>query len=118
MMKRILIVDDEKDLCELIRAQLTSKGYEVECAHCLNEAHLKWDKNNPSLVLLDNNLPDGVGLDMLEANLPLLKNTSIIMMTADTYFSNRQRAEKLGIMHFLQKPFTFGNLHELINQAI
>ncbi len=76
-MKRVLIIDDEKDLCELIKVFLSSKGYDVDCANCLADAHIKWDANPPALVLLDNNLPDGIGLDMLEANLSLLSDTRI-----------------------------------------
>jgi two-component system, OmpR family, response regulator len=76
-LKRILIIDDEKDLCELIKVFPSSKGYDVDCANRLADAHIKWNANPPALVLLDNNLPDGIGLDMLEANLSLLSNTRI-----------------------------------------
>ncbi len=117
-MKRILIIDDEKDLCGLIQAFLISKGYEVDCAHFLADAHVKWVANPPALVLLDNNLPDGMGLDMLEANLSLLSNTRIIMMTADIFVSNRKRASKLGIDFFLQKPSSMVTLQEMIQKSI
>jgi two-component system OmpR family response regulator len=117
-LKRILIVDDEKDLCEIMRSFLISKGYDVDCANNLREAHMKWDKDPPALVLLDNNLPDGLGLDMLEANYSLLDNTRVIMMTADIFVSNRERAKKLGIDLFLQKPFSLLKFLEMIQQTI
>jgi DNA-binding response OmpR family regulator len=117
-LKRILIVDDERDLCGLMHTFLTSKGYDVDCAHSLLEARMKWYEKHPTLVLLDNNLPDGIGLDMLEQNLSLLNNTRIIMMTADIFASNRERAEKLGVDFFLLKPFSLFTLGTLIRQAI
>ena len=74
-------------------------------------------KQSPG-ISLRNNLPDGMGLDMLEANLSLLSNTRIIMMTADIFVSNRERASKLGINFFIQKPFSMVTLQEMIQKSI
>ncbi len=60
-MKRVLIIDDEIDLCLLIRSYLSKKNYEVHTAYSLSEGFEKLDRINPDILLLDNNLPDGMG---------------------------------------------------------
>jgi two-component system OmpR family response regulator len=60
-MKRVLIIDDEIDLCTLIRSYLSKKNYEVYTAHSLSEGFKKLESIAPDVLLLDNNLPDGMG---------------------------------------------------------
>ncbi len=60
-MKRILIIDDEIDLCLLIQSYLSKKNYEVYTAYSLAEGFKKLETVLPNVLLLDNNLPDGMG---------------------------------------------------------
>ncbi len=60
-MKRILIIDDEKDLCAIIKIFLVKRNYDVEIAHSLREGYRKIQLHKPDVLLLDNNLPDGKG---------------------------------------------------------
>ncbi len=60
-MKRVLIIDDEIDLCMLIESYLSKKNYEVYTAHSLREGFMKLESFTPDILLLDNNLPDGMG---------------------------------------------------------
>ncbi|MBV9986272.1 MAG: response regulator [Chitinophagaceae bacterium] len=60
-MKRVLIVDDEVDLCLLIKNYLSRKNYEVYTAHTLSDGFRKLETIVPDVLLLDNNLPDGMG---------------------------------------------------------
>ncbi|MES2328885.1 MAG: response regulator [Bacteroidota bacterium] len=60
-MKRVLIIDDEIDLCMLIQSYLSKKNYEVHTAHSLSEGFRKLETVAPDVLLLDNNLPDGMG---------------------------------------------------------
>lgn len=60
-MKRVLIIDDEIDLCMLIKSYLTRKNYEVHTAHSLSDGFRKLESVSPDVLLLDNNLPDGMG---------------------------------------------------------
>src|SRR5579864_4997718 len=80
----ILIIDDEKDLCELIRLILKDQDYKVVCAFSLKEGNRKWENLKPAVVLLDQNLPDGSGLGLVEHNPSLLSIGKVIMITADT----------------------------------
>ena len=118
MQKRIklLILDDEKDLCELIKEILKPEEYQIDCAYTLKEGMKKWGNHHPSVVLLDNNLPDGRGLDMIESHQFLLENSQVIMITAGIYSAMRSRAEAAGIQYFLQKPFSLKAIRELVNR--
>lgn len=60
-MKRVLIIDDEIDLCMLIKSYLSKKNYEVHTAHSLHDGFKKLESVSPDVLLLDNNLPDGMG---------------------------------------------------------
>ncbi|MDP3016534.1 MAG: response regulator, partial [Deltaproteobacteria bacterium] len=57
--KNILIIDDEKDLCQLLGDILSSHGYNVECANTNREAISSLNSRSPDLVFLDLKLPDG-----------------------------------------------------------
>lgn len=59
--KRILIIDDEVDLCLLLKTYLTAKSYEVHIAHSLTKGTALIEMIKPDVLFLDNNLPDGNG---------------------------------------------------------
>jgi DNA-binding response OmpR family regulator len=58
---KALIIDDEVDLCLLLKSYLQRKGYQVSLAHSLDEGLKKIAEHTPQLLFLDNNLPDGIG---------------------------------------------------------
>jgi len=62
-MKKVLIIDDEVDLCLMIKQFLTKRNYEVHIAHTLNEGFGHINQVRPDVLILDNNLPDGMGWD-------------------------------------------------------
>ena len=113
---KVLILDDEKELCELVKEILKPEQYQVDCAYTLKEGMKKWGSHHPSVVLLDNNLPDGLGLDMIETHQSLLEDSQVIMITADIYASMRLRAEAAGIHNFLEKPFSLKTIREMVNR--
>jgi DNA-binding response OmpR family regulator len=116
--KSILIIDDETDLCELIRLILKDQNYKVSCAFSLEEGKKKWTKLEPAVILLDQNLPDGSGLSLVELNPSLLLNSRVIMITADSRPETKNRAEMARIDHFIQKPFSLKLIRELLKEII
>jgi DNA-binding response OmpR family regulator len=112
----ILIIDDEKDLCQLVRLILKDQDYKVDCAFSLKEGKRKWVNLEPTVILLDQNLPDGSGLDLVEHNPYLLSSSKVIMITADTRPSTKTRAEMAQIDHFIQKPFSLKLIRELLQE--
>ncbi len=113
---KILIIDDEKELCELIQLILKDKNYQIDCAYTLKEGRKKFMNQHPSILILDHFLPDGNGLDMIEHEPEILINSKVIMITGDTKSSTR--AEELGIEFFIQKPFSLKTIRELVQEII
>ena len=90
---KLLIVDDEEELSELMHIILKDEEYKIECAYTLEEGNIKWQSELPPIVLLDNYLPDGFGIDLIERDRSLLDNCKVIMVTADELPETRRRAK-------------------------
>ena len=65
MSKKILLVDDEVELCDLMAFQLRDEGYEVTQAYGMNEATELFTQADPDVVLSDMQMPGGSGLDLV-----------------------------------------------------
>ncbi len=59
--KKVLIIDDEEDFCLLMQFYLSKKNCDVSISHTLGEGLIRVNKYLPDIVILDNNLPDGLG---------------------------------------------------------
>jgi len=110
----VLIVDDEPDICYLFDRILHKRNLKTGYAYNLAEAARVMYSDRPSLVFLDNNLPDGQGIDFI----PYLKlhypNTRVIMVTANDSVSDKTIAFQKGADGFLSKPLSL----ELINRTL
>ena len=62
--RKVLIIDDEIDLCHLLKGYFLRKGYDVYLSHTLEQGISFLGMLKPDIVFLDNNLPDGVGWSM------------------------------------------------------
>jgi DNA-binding NtrC family response regulator len=114
----ILIVDDEAIVRRALREQLKEEGYEAEEAKNVAEAQERLKQPGPSLVLLDLQLPDGNGLDLI----PLVRShwpqTPSIVMTGHGSVETAVRAIKMGAFSYLQKPLNPEELTVVLRQAI
>lgn len=111
---KVLIIDDELDICYLLSGILRQKKLRASYVNSLTDAELALKNDPPALLFLDNHLPDGMGLDFIQhikRNYPLVK---IIMITAHDSAAERNRAFKEGVDFFISKPFT----REVINSTI
>jgi|ERR1022692_554437 DNA-binding response OmpR family regulator len=112
--KNILIVDDEMDICYLLGGILKKKNYDPIFANTISDAQKAIDKSPPSLLILDNRLPDGLGIDFIpyvKENYPSVK---ILMVTAYDTASDKLMAYNKGADYFIAKPLN----RDLINLAI
>jgi DNA-binding NtrC family response regulator len=116
MKKKILVIDDEKDFCELIKNILLRENFSVDCAFTLEEAEEKL-RENPQIVLLDNNLPDGSGLDYLQMHPVPFMHSSVIVITADPTESVREKAAREGTVAFISKPFSVQAIRDMVRQV-
>lgn len=102
-MIKILIVDDEKPICDLIDLNLTSAGYQCTCVLDGLEALDKIEKENFDLILLDVMLPGASGYDIMEYIRP--REIPVIFITAKHEVKDRVKGLKLGADDYLVKPF-------------
>jgi len=105
MKQRILVVDDEVTIQELIRFNLEQSGFEVEIASDGNEALEKFEANKPDLIVLDVMLPGKDGYDVCKA-IRKTSNTPIIMLTAKETELERVLGLELGADDYITKPFS------------
>lgn len=109
--KKILIVDDEEDLCLLMKIYFTRKQYDVSIANTLQDGLSKLEKLNPDILFLDNNLPDGLGWDEAPAILDKYPDLNIHLISA-FHPTVPQHAEQHRL-RVMEKPFTQQQLNEL-----
>lgn len=112
-MINILLIDDEKKICEFVKAYLDKEGYKTDVAYNGNDAINYLDNNQYDIVLLDRMLPDTSGEEIcnyIRNNCKLI-NVSIIMLSAKTEDDDRIEGFELGCDDYICKPF---NVKELI----
>ena len=112
--KRILIIDDETDICFLLASVLKKKGFEVSYVNSLTDGFPKVADIQPAVLFLDINLPDGSGLESITKIKALSLNTKIIMISAYDSPKERTIANEKGADFFIGKPFN----KELVWSAI
>ncbi len=113
MKKTVLVIDDEKDLCEVISRVLKKEGFEVVCANNLEEAGQKL-ASRPDIVILDNNLPDGSGIEYIQTHLVEFSQSFVILVSADPGTSLQNKIAAEVIRAFLPKPFSIDRMREVI----
>jgi len=115
---KILIIDDEECIREVFSALLKEKNYSVEEAETGNQGVEIARRFNPDIILLDMNLPDISGMDVLsfvkESNIP----AEVIIITAYGTIKNAVEATRLGAYDYLQKPVDNEELLLLVSRAL
>ena len=101
---KVLIVDDDVNICEVINMYLQSSGYETQIVHDGKEAEEKFESYKPDLVLLDIMIPSVDGIDVLKW-IRKDNNTPIIMLTAKGDTFDKVIALELGADDYVVKPF-------------
>ncbi|OGP06105.1 MAG: hypothetical protein A2Z91_05960 [Deltaproteobacteria bacterium GWA2_38_16] len=116
--KRILLVDDEKDLVDVIRVLLESKGYQVSEAYNGIDGLEKAKKEKPDLILLDVMMPGLNGYQVCRElkKDPKYKTIPIVMLTAKAQESDRFWGVESGADDYLTKPFEAARLLETLEK--
>lgn len=104
MTKKILVVDDEKSIADIISFNLKGEGFEVAVAYDGQEAVNKALTDNPDLVILDVMLPEKDGFQVLK-EIRIQKQTPVIMLTAKEEESDKVCGLDLGADDYMTKPF-------------
>ena len=117
MSATILVVDDEENARKNISAFLTKRGYEVQSAPNFKEAQEIIHQESADIILLDVQLPDGYGPDLLEETTRLHIPPPVILITAHGDIEMAVEAMRRGAHDFLQKPIKFERLEKSISRA-
>ena len=115
---KILIAEDEGDICFLLNLMLKKDNVEIEHVNTLAQAKVFLKEEQPDLVILDNKLPDGHGVDYipeLKKNYPGVK---VIMISGHSNNSDKEKALKHGADLFIGKPFTKEQMQKALTQLI
>lgn len=107
-MQRILIVEDEEAIANLIKMNLTAEGYHCTCAYDGKMGADYIEKEFFDLILLDIMLPEINGYELLEYVKPM--GTPVIFLTAKDGVDDRIKGLKLGADDYIAKPFQIGEL--------
>jgi len=116
--KKILIVDDEKNIRLTLSQALETLGMPVQTAVDGEEALQKLQDSDFSLVLLDLKLPGMDGLEVLRRIRESRPKTRVIMITAHGTIDYAVEAMKLGAVDFLRKPFSPNEIRRLVRQVL
>jgi DNA-binding response OmpR family regulator len=117
-MSKILVVDDERDMCRMISSFLRDEGYSVDKAYDAKLALGKIATRGYDLVIADYKLPDLSGITFL-AEVRLLKpDIRVIMISAYGSDDVKATAKKHGVTKFLDKPFDLSRLVKFVKVAL
>jgi two-component system, OmpR family, response regulator len=115
-MLKALIIDDEIDICYLLSGILKNKNVQAAYVTSLSEASNALRKQAPSIVFIDNYLPDGKGTDFISNIKAIRPDAKIIMITAHDTVEDRSKALKMGADKFIGKPFTSDTINKIIQE--
>lgn len=114
--KKILVVEDEGQTGLILNMILSDRKFELDYVSNLLAADEYLEKNKPSLIILDNKLPDGYGVDFISYLKKKYPSIKIIMISA--FGTARDVALENGADLFLEKPFSMENINEAIDTVL
>ncbi len=115
---RVLVLDDEADLRELLEITLLKMGLDVDSAATLREARALFDERDYALVLTDMRLPDGLGLELVREIGASGKGTPVAVITAYGSAENAVVALKAGAFDYIAKPVALDALRVMVRAAL
>lgn len=116
MSKRILVVEDEGSIGLALNMILSDRNFEVDYVNSLLSAGEYLEENEPSVIILDNKLPDGFGVDFITYTRKKYPSIKIIMISG--FSTARDVALANGADMFLEKPFSMDKINEAIDAVL
>lgn len=115
-MSKILIIDDETDICLLLSTMLKKAGFDVDFALSIDSGRNKIHEFEPQIIFLDLNLPDGNGFELVPTIRNTLPETEIIIISAYDGEDEKKRANDEKVEHFINKPLQFDKVKNVVHQ--
>jgi DNA-binding NtrC family response regulator len=117
-MAKILVVDDELLLREILTESISGCGHDVVTAHDVEQAELMMEEHKPQLALIDIKLPKSSGIELTKKIKELNPEMRIIIMTGYPSFDTIMYATKFGAVEYIIKPFKLDELNTTINKHL
>lgn len=114
--KKILVVEDEGQIGLVLNMILSDRNFDLDYVNNLLDAQEYLEKNNPSVIILDNKLPDGFGVDFISYIKKKYPSIKIIMISG--FSTARDVALENGADMFLEKPFSMDKVNEAIDAVL
>ncbi|MGI9553775.1 MAG: sigma-54-dependent transcriptional regulator [Thermodesulfobacteriota bacterium] len=118
MSEKILVVDDEESIRWVLSTSLEKEGFTVEVGEDGSEGLKKALNTDYSLILLDINMPDISGLEVLDKLKSSNVETPVILITAQNTVSNAITGIKQGAYDYIAKPFDLDDVNKIVSKAI
>ena len=118
MKKRVLIIDDDLDMCTLLSRFLSRNGYEVEMAHSGSKGILKFKESNFDIVLCDFRLGDKDGKDVLQEIKAQSPSTIVLIITGYSDIKVAVDVIKMGAYDYISKPLIPDEVLNVLNKAL
>jgi two-component system, OmpR family, response regulator len=113
---KMLVVEDQGETCLLLDLILSDRKFEMDYVNNLLDADEYLQKNKPSVIILDNKLPDGFGVDFISYVKQKYPKIKIIMISG--FSTARDVAMENGADAFLEKPFSKKNVNDAIDRVL
>lgn len=117
MKKKMIIVDDEKPIADILQFHFQKEGFSIQCAYNGQEALELIKDMPPDIVLLDVMLPDRDGMEVCR-EIRKKYEMPIIMLTASSSEKDRKHAFDLGANDYVMKPFYTKELLALVKETL
>ena len=117
-MKKILIIDDEQEICKLLGDSLKRHGFEIETAFDGQEGLEKVKLTNPDLVLCDISMPGLSGIEVLKKIKEYNQRIAVIMLTGFGILESAVECLKLGAYDHIAKPIELEKLLVLLKEVL
>lgn len=115
-MKKVLVVDDTRNIRMLLSTCLEMEGYEVLTANDGHQALELFQTENPDLAFLDIKMPEMSGTEVLKRVREMGMDTPVIIITAFATVKNAVECTKMGAVAYLQKPFTAEKVRQVFKE--
>ena len=116
--KRMLVVDDEHEICDFLKTFFEERDYEVRTAHSGESAILALEKLKPQVVLLDIHMPGMDGMSVLREIKSRFPSIKVIMVTALETREKIEEALRLGADNYITKPLSLEYLEKDVQEKI
>lgn len=113
---KALIVDDEIDICFLLDDILRKKSLRSTYVNTLSDAEIMLRKETPSIIFLDNHLPDGLGVEFIEHVKKYYPAIKVVIITAVDSSTERTMAYQHGADYFIAKPFNREIIYNVVEK--